>query len=308
MRVLSATAADVREGGAWSPLQRAKNDFIFAIARAALFLSSAASTERIVSVARSFGGLIFLVAFTLRARAIRNLLVAFPDMPIHERRAIAKRAFRNLAGHVAETLAMLSARPPLALLTFPESSRAILRDALAEGRGVVLPSAHLGPWERLASTLVASGFPLTAIVRESYDPRFDRIVDSARMRNAVKTIARGAPGASTRIVRTLKRHGVLGIPMDLATRAESIAVPFLGAPAPTAVGPARIAIRTGAPVVVCTVEIVANESFAVTCTRLPSCHDERELTTRINAELTHRIRSAPDEWPWMHARFGPADR
>ena len=303
---------DVREGGAWTIPQRIKNDLIFAMASFALGAIRALSVRRVVAIARGMGALAFALAPRLRARALRNLSIAFPEMPARERRAIAKRAFRNLAAHVAETLAARARDEALPPLAFPESSRAILRDALAEGRGVVLPSAHLGPWERLAQTLVAHGFPLTAIVRESYDPRFDRIVDAARARSGVKTIARGAPGASTRIVRTLRAGGVLGIPMDLATRAESIVVPLLGAPAKTPVGPARIAVRTGAPIVVCTVEPCDGE-LAVTCTRidLPSpaprsshVHDVTHATTRdVNAELGRRIRLSPEEWPWMHDRF-----
>ncbi len=190
------------------------------------------------------------------------------------------------------------------MLPFDEASRAVLRDALAEGRGVVLPSAHLGPWERLASTLVAAGFPLTAIVRESYDPRFDRVVDATRACGGLPTIPRGAPGAATRIVRTLRSGRVLGIPMDLRTRAESVTVPLLGAPAPTPVGPARIALRTNAPVVVCTVEPNASGALAVTCTRLDAkTESPEELTARINEELGRRIRRAPEHWLWMHDRF-----
>jgi KDO2-lipid IV(A) lauroyltransferase len=155
---------------------------------------------------------------------------------------------------------------------------------------------------------VANGFPLTAIVRESYDPRFDRVVDAARGSASVPTIARGAPGAATRIVRALRSGRVLGIPMDLRTRAESVVVPLLGIPAPTPVGPARIALRVHAPVVVCTVEPVASQ-LEVTCTRLSARESSPEsLTAHINEELSRRIRLAPEHWLWMHARYGFDER
>jgi len=96
--------------------------------------------------------------------------------------------------------------------------------------------------------------------------------------------------------------------MDLKTRAESVIVPMLGAPARTPVGPARIALRTGAPVVVCTVEPGATGALAVTCTRLERRDEgagaEKALTARINAELSRRILRAPEHWLWMHDRFG----
>ena len=52
--------------------------------------------------------------------------------------------------------------------------------ARREGRGVLFPSAHLGPWERVAPSLVACGVPLVTLARESYDPRFSRLYERLR--------------------------------------------------------------------------------------------------------------------------------
>ena len=172
------TAQDLREGGSWSLAQHAKNDVIYALARAALWGARGAGRDA-------------LVALRARARRVRPRgRVAAAESRAAQRahrvprrgrgatsRASSRAAFTNLGENLGHAVAALDAPPPL--LPFDEASRAVLREALAEGRGVVLPSAHLGPWERLAATLVGAGFPLTAIVRESYDPRFDRIVDSA---------------------------------------------------------------------------------------------------------------------------------
>ncbi len=298
----AATRADLREGGAWSVSQRAKNDLIVALVMLSVAIARHVSRDHLVAFGRALGRVVHAVAWPLRRLATKNLAVAFPDADANARAEIARAAFSNLGGHVGGVIAAL--HEPLPLLDMAESSRKILRAALDEGRGVVLPSAHLGPWERLAATLVASGFPLTAVVRESYDPRLDALVTGVRDRAGVATIPRGGRGAPTRIVRTLRAGRVLGIPMDLRTRATSVTVPLLGGPAPTAVGPARIALRTGAPVVVCTVE---GASFTVTCTRVDTAdlgpNDAVELTARINAELGGRIRASAEHWPWFHARF-----
>ena len=148
-------------------------------------------------------------------------------------------------------------------------ARALIDEALREGRGVVFASAHLGPWERVAASLVAAGFPLTTIARESYDPRFTRLYERLRGSRGVRVVWRspapdarrnargdhraGEMAATVGIVRTLRRGGVLGVPMDLRSRVPSCETPFLGHAATTPVGPARIALRTGAAVVVGTV-------------------------------------------------------
>lgn len=306
---MSATTRDLREGGAWSPLQTLKNDVIWFVASALLFVIARTPKETLVRVGRALGAIVHALAWGLRHRARENVALAFPEKASSDVSALARASFANLGENLARAVSDRD------LLPMHEASRAILREALDEGRGVVLPSAHLGPWERLAATLAGNGFPLTAVVRESYDPRFDRVTSEARDRAGFATIARGAPGAATRIVRTLRQGRVLGIPMDLKTRAESVVVPMLGALARTPVGPARIALRTGAPVVVCTVEPDETGALAVTCTRLERRDEtpaigaagagaEKELTARINDELSRRILCAPEHWLWMHDRFG----
>jgi KDO2-lipid IV(A) lauroyltransferase len=115
-------------------------------------------------------------------------------------------------------------------------------------------------------------------------------------------------------VRTLREGGVLGILMDLQSRVPSIVAPFLGHPAKTAVGPARIALRTGAAVVVGTAAPGSPcdpQSLRITVTRvetggLPANADgEAALTSAINAELSSRILAMPRGWLWMHPRWAP---
>jgi lauroyl/myristoyl acyltransferase len=100
--------------------------------------------------------------------------------------------------------------------------------------------------------------------------------------------------------------------MDLRSRVPSIDAPFLGSPAPTAVGPARIALRTGAAVVVGTVARVKNatrpEELEITMTRIDippktSGDAEQALTLALNSELSRRILAFPEGWVWMHPRW-----
>jgi lauroyl/myristoyl acyltransferase len=97
--------------------------------------------------------------------------------------------------------------------------------------------------------------------------------------------------------------------MDLRSRVPSCDVPFLGHPASTAIGPARIALRARAAVVVGTAAPGPERSLVITATRidsaglLPDDVGALELTTRINAELSRRILDLPHGWVWMHDRW-----
>ncbi|MGH7282392.1 MAG: lysophospholipid acyltransferase family protein, partial [Polyangiaceae bacterium] len=185
----------------------------------------------------------------------------------------------------------------------------ILQAALDRGRGVLFVSAHLGPWEQVAASVVAAGFPVTTIARQSYDPRLTAIYDTLRGKHGVRSIYRGAAGASVRAMRHLRSGRMLGVVMDLKSRVQSISAPFFDHDAPTAVGPARLALRTGAQVVVASAASAENKALRITVTSIdssdlrPGADGEHELTGRINAEISRRVRALPDRWVWMHPRF-----
>ena len=112
------------------------------------------------------------------------------------------------------------------------------------------------------------------------------------------------------MMRALRRRRVLGFLMDLPGRIPTLPVVLLGQPSRLPIGPARIALRTGSPVVVGTPAPGENGSLEVRISRLPTddlaagSEDEARLTQRIADALSERIRSLPMHWPWMHRSFG----
>jgi KDO2-lipid IV(A) lauroyltransferase len=226
--------------------------------------------------------------------------------------------FRCLGRNLTDTVALLDpTEEPSRTLGIPMESRRVLADALSEGRGVVYATCHLGPWERMAALLADLGFPITTLARESYDPRFHELVyEKLRTRRNVEVIYRGEPRAPLAIVRALRRGRVLGFLVDLPSRREPASrvlqnVRWLGCPSRIARGPARLALRTGTPLVVGTPAPSAR-GLEVRITRLPTCDlaagdaGETELCQRIADELSVRIRALPAHWPWMHPSFHEA--
>jgi len=320
------TRADVREGGAWTILQRAKNDAIWAIASFILAVTRRLPLPALRRLGRALGVSAHVLSPRARQTALSNVARVFPELDDAERSAFVRTTFATLGEFLGETVALLHpgrAPPPLAVSL---QARGLLDEARAEGRGVIFASAHLGPWERVAASLVAAGIPLVTVARDSYDPRFSRMYENLRSAHGVGVVWRARPGAATRIVRTLREGGVLGMPMDLRARVSSLDAPFLGHDAPTASGPARIALRTGSAVIVGTVAPAAEETaggdvpsqfpagsemrgIVITATRIPTRDLPRgpagihQLTSRINRELSHRILAIPHAWVWMHERW-----
>jgi KDO2-lipid IV(A) lauroyltransferase len=300
---------DVRERGRWTPLQTLKNQVIYAFVRLLLAVVRPAPRALLLATGRALGAAAYVLLRRERRLALQNLARAFPSADSRTRATLARRAFRQLGQQLGEAAYALRPGARVEPLAFAPGSFERLTEAVAEGRGVVLASAHLGPWERVAATFVAAGLPFATIAREAYDPRLTALYDRLRAPRGVVAIYRGRPGAGARMLRALRGGGVLGVPMDLRTRAASILVPFLGSPAPTPIGPARLALRTGAAVVVSTIARDAERGVVVSVTRIdtsdlrPDDAGVRALTERLNAELSRRIRDVPEGWVWMHDRF-----
>lgn len=311
-----AFKADLRLGGTWTRGQRAKNDAIWALAS----LSLAAVRVVPAGLRGGLGGLLGAIAYVAargqRRQALANVARALPQLDPSARRALVRRCFRTLGTFLGETIDLLGGAHALARLPLTLEAAATLERARHQGRGVLFASAHLGPWERVAASIAATGIPFAVLTRDSYDPRFSRAQNQMRRAAGIAVIRRtsGVPTSATLgILRALRRGEVVGVAMDLRTRVASCDAPFLGTPASTAVGPARIALRTGAPVVVGSAaprDGGRQDEFVVTATRIAtedlahSAEDARQLTERINAEISRRIFAMPHAWVWMHARWG----
>lgn len=291
----------------WTRRQRVKNDVIYALVVASVTVAKIIPARALVSLGRMLGVLVHHLVPRLRRRAEANAARALGGAV--DARRVVRRSYAELGALLGEALGMLDPATPLAPLPLAPGARECLEGAIAEGRGVVFASAHLGPWERVAATLAGAGYPITVVARAPYDPRLAGIYDRLRAKRGVRAVYRGDDGAGIALVRVLRKGGVLAIPMDLASRVASVEVPFLGAPARTAVGPARLALRTRAAVVVGTVA-PGSGGLAISFVRVEACEgetDEIRLTARLNEELSTRIRALPHLWPWMHERF-PIER
>lgn len=297
--------ADLREGGRWSLPQRLKNDVLYGAMTLGMAVASRVPARWAPRLGRAVGRVAHL-AWLGRRAARDNLARVLASLDDAEREALLARSYLYLGERLVELFA--PARGPT--LALDAAGRACLGEATAAGRGVVLASAHLGPWEQVAAAL-ARACSLTVVAREVYDPRLTARLTKAREANGVRAVYRGAPGAPAAMLRTLKRGEVLGIPMDFRSRVPSIEVPFLGRLAWTAVGPARLALRQRARVVVATAAASRDggEPDCVTAEHVasddltPGERGERELTRRLNDALGARILRAPHAWPWMHPRW-----
>ncbi len=293
---------DVREGGRWTRRQRFKNALLRQIVRLGLWLGDRLPPGWLVGILGWVGALTHTLSSTLRTRTRRALERA--SLP----RELAPAVWRNCGRNLGRCLLLRRDGAITDWVEVDAESERCLEGAIAEGRGVVFVSLHLGPFEWLAARIAAlweasgRGAPGPAIVvRESYDPRLDPPVDAHRVDRGLEVIHRGKAGASARILRSLKQGRPVGFLPDLGGRVRSVAVRWLGGTTEFPLGPVRIAQRTGARLLVGYLEPRAGGRFGL-CISSSEALAAEDPTQALADELQQVILRHPEHWLWMAQR------
>lgn len=243
-----------------------------------------------------------------RRLALTHLALALPELPADARAAIVARMFRSL-GRLGAELALVHRIDPTLTdyVHLPPETERLFRDALAEGRGVVAVTGHVGNWELLFRRFVRAGWEAYAVGKEPPAPAMAAWVE--RLRGPGRTIWRGEPGAAKKLLRALRSGGLLAMLIDQDTKVQGLFVPFFGRPAFTPRAAAELALRAGAvPIAVFTHRRDAG-GHEITARRLtpPATGDAEAdvlaLTAAFTAEIEREIRAVPHEWVWHHERW-----
>ena len=253
-------------------------------------------------LARAVGDL----AWVLRIRrkvALHNLRHAFPELSEAKRRQIARGAYRNMAFAAFESLIP----PKHGDHRVRWENRELLDRALAEGKGVLIATAHFGSWELIGTALARQGVPLHAVVRPLRGALNEQIV-RARIESGLRLIA--PRGAIRGMLRALAEGGVVCMLIDqVMPLHKGVFVPFFGRPASTSPGLSAAARRTGAPVLVGVsirdregLRIHLEGPFPVRYTGDIDA-DICAHTAEITAALERLIRQHPEQWLWLHRRW-----
>lgn len=257
-----------------------------------------------------------LAAFLFRLRpvwrqiALVNLQLAFPGWMESEREKVVRAMVCNLGWAAAE------------FAHLPRYTRENIADVIEledfenfaaaerQGNGVLFLTGHMGAWELKPFAHAIYHRPIHFVVRPIDNPRVDVLVNRYRSLSGNTPIEKKQSARA--ILRVLRQGGVVGILADQnAALEDSVFVDFLGTPAATTTGIARIARHTGAAVVpVYSYWDAALRKYRLRyepALLLPRTEDEeadvRNYTALFNEILGGYIRRFPDQWFWVHRRW-----
>lgn len=126
-----------------------------------------------------------------------------------------------------------------------------LRSAMAEGKGVILLTAHAGNFELGAILLRVWGLQIHTVYKPDRFPAVERLRANLREQGGVVGIPVGeGPFATLPLVGHLRQGHLVGMQGDRDFNLNGLPLPFLGREAHFPRGPWELAAMTGAPVVV----------------------------------------------------------
>jgi len=194
--------------------------------------------------------IIFAIARAQRAAVVRNeRQVQGRGRGWLRERWDAYRVYAEFARSLTETMEQWGPRPRP--LTLEVHDAALFRDALAERRGLVVPTGHFGCWEIAARFLAGLGRPVNLFIAREPNPTVREFLHRFRTRHGMRVIyAERSVFAALPVLQALRRDEIVGMQLDPWGPARGTQVlDFCGRPARFQLGPFAIARVARAPVV-----------------------------------------------------------
>ncbi|MBT8155401.1 lysophospholipid acyltransferase family protein [Epibacterium ulvae] len=255
---------------------------------------------------RMMGGLVRTLAPVLgiSKRIKRNLSYISPEMPDRD----VARTCGEVADNAGRTLAELYAGEP-----FWKRAQAAeisghgldaLSTAKAEGRPVILVTAHFGNYEAARVKLIDMGFAMGSLYRRMANPYFNKHYVETIQATGKPMFEQGKRGM-VEMVRYLKQGGTLAVVTDLHAIGGA-EIDFFGKPAKTSLVTAELALKYNAMMI--PVYAIRQENgldFQIIMKEPIPHTDALTMTTAVTKDLEELVRTHMGQWFWIHRRWKP---
>jgi KDO2-lipid IV(A) lauroyltransferase len=254
------------------------------------------------AIGQTVGWLAWLLSPTYRQRFSANVKTAGLN-------------FSQVRGAIGQAGSMSTELPRLWMgkspaVVWTEGSLACVETAYAAGRGVLFLTPHLGCFEVTAQALTASFSakfgPLTVLYRPSRKEGLGQVMEATRARPGLETAPTTLAGVR-QMIKALRVGKAVGLlPDQVPPEGMGQWTPFFGKPAYTMTLAARLALQTGAKLMVIWGERLPwGQGYRIHASELntPEAADVDVLVLQINQAMERLILSRPDQYLWGYARY-----
>ncbi len=245
------------------------------------------------------GWLVFALSPTYRRRFLANCAQA----------GLAWRQCRGAVGQAGQLVAELPRLWFGCPVPVSWEGGAYVEQALAQGRGIVFLTPHMGSFEVTAQDYAArfgATQPITVLFRPSRQPALRELVATARQRPHLLTAPTTLAGVK-QLIKALRQGQSVGLlPDQVPPQGLGVWAPFFARDAYTMTLSARLAQQTGAAVLLVWGERLSwGRGYRVHAqplgTGLPQ--DPVAAATVINAAMEQVISACPGQYLWGYARY-----
>ena len=183
-----------------------------------------------------------------------------------------------------------------------------IKELLAEHRGLVIATPHMGNWDLAGIAAHLEGVVLFTVAANQRNPLVNAWLNRQRG-HGIEVMPRGA-AVLRHTVKRLRQGEAFAILPDVRTRRPDLTVPFLGGTANLGRGMAQFARVAGVPILPVIVRRQGwrRHVFAVLPPVFPDKHLDKDvdlprMTVQVMAGIDAAIRADPGQWFWYNKRW-----
>jgi KDO2-lipid IV(A) lauroyltransferase len=246
-----------------------------------------------------------------RQRAAQNIARSFPDWPDQRVAETARRSIEHMF-----QLFMVDAMITPRLITRTSWPRYVrlgklqgVLERLVRGEPTIFITGHCGNWELLGYALAVIGYPLYALARPLDNPQLNRWILGIREARGMRIITKW--GAAPILQEVLRSGGRVAFIADQNAGTQRLFVPFFGRLASSYKSIGLLAMRYEVPIVCGFAPRLSGRfEYELTTTDIIRPEDWVDrpdplfyITARYNRAMELMIRSAPEQYLWVHRRW-----
>jgi len=266
------------------------------------------SLNRKMALGSALGWIIGSLIRYRRAEVLQTIRRCLPEKSESEARAIADGMYRHFGRFVVESAGAEALDRQFVQDNVEIIGLEILKKLLADGKGVIALTAHVGNFDLLAIICCLMGVPLTSISKKLKPKALDDYWVATRKKHGLKPIPTRHSFRSC--LSALRRNEILAFLLDQnMKRNRGIFVDFFGKPACTSPGLAQLSVYCGSPVAPIFITRTARGGHRIEIMPpIDPPKDQSPETLRQATQLYTRIiedyvRRYPDQWIWLHRRW-----
>jgi KDO2-lipid IV(A) lauroyltransferase len=186
----------------------------------------------------------------------------------------------------------------------------VVEQAWARGKGILFLTPHLGCFELsvqgAARQWSAQHGPITILYRPAKQAWLAEMMLTARNRSGVQAVPTTLAGVR-QMIKALRKGAAVGLlPDQVPPNGQGQWAPFFGQDAYTMTLAARLALQTGATVVLARCErLPAGQGYELFFEALPMPLSDQleQAVVQINQAMEHTIRQCPTQYLWGYGRY-----